>query len=73
MNVASDCSNAARNCTPSAATRRLTTITRAPTTNGRTSSSTEMSNERVVTASSESSVVNPGRRAIEQRKLTTPR
>ncbi len=47
--------------------------TRPPTQSGRNSSSTAMSNARVVTASSVSWAASPGSRAIEQSRLTTAR
>ena len=55
----------------STATSRSTTMTRAPTVNGRSSSSTEMSNDRVVAAIITSESVRPGRTAMDCRKFTT--
>ena len=63
-------SRAAISSPSSACSREASTIV-PPTLSGRNSSSTEMSNEVVVTASSVSSAVNPGASRMLSRKFIT--
>ncbi len=56
---------------PSLASSRPATTRRPPATSGPNISSTEMSNDRVVSASSTSSAVSPGSSSIDCRRLTT--
>ena len=58
---------------PSIASSRLAITTVAPTVSGSWSSSTAISKDSVVTATSTSSAVMPGWRAMLVRKLTTAR
>ncbi|MFT3764373.1 MAG: hypothetical protein QM820_02450 [Minicystis sp.] len=58
---------------PSTAVSRLAISTCAPVVSGNHSSRPAMSNERLVTASTQSDASRPGSRAIEARKFTTAR
>ena len=73
MTVAAEVASASASRFPSWATSRGAITRRAPTASGRKISSPAMSNDRVVTARRVSSLVSPGSRAIETRKLTTAR
>ena len=71
MTVASLPSSSDFSSAPSAAFSLLAIMTLAPTVKGKNSSSTEISKDVVVTATSVSSVLRPGSRAILDKKLTT--
>jgi hypothetical protein len=73
ITVAPELASRAPRRMPSAAVSRLASSTRPPTASGRNSSSTAMSNDRVVTATRVSAEDSPGWRAMLARKLAAAR